>query len=288
MPANNSNSLNRHQISVIVGSVVGGVCGIILLVALAVLLYRKRQTIPSLSKRPKKDARHHDVDPPPGPIDFEPHRPKFTAYDSGSSLLKAANSSVEMHSLARGRQPYSSDSSPCGTPRSSNRPLEASEEGYRDEEIYVGQSVQLTREGTYNTLPNPYSIRNSQSYRSESSHTHSVDPNVTLYSSSNMHAHMDETQRLTKTPSESSAAIGTSDGYGYTFTPVHRMRRIANMDASDEDNLSVAELKRRQSQLFLLSVDGMAALPLVHTDSGLRMHSHPEAQAELPPVYSAE
>lgn len=216
------------------------------------------------------------------------HHPKFVPYDS-SSFSKFADSSVELHPLAY-RQV--GEQSPYSSPASTHRQLQAPSEhgyGYHDVEIHGGHAVNLSREASYNSLPNPYSVISNGSYRSGSPQNLSIDRSRTVYSSSTVHA--ETAQRvLSKTPSESSAGVGTSDGYGFNFTPSRQMRRVvANMN-DDEENMSVAELKRSQSQLFLLSVDGMASLPLVHTDSGLRLHSlqDPEAQPELPPLYTEE
>ncbi|KAJ3811962.1 hypothetical protein EV368DRAFT_82060 [Lentinula lateritia] len=269
---------HRHNISVIVGSVVGGVCGTLLLFAI-ILLYRH-------FKRPKSVTHQHEDSPHPGTVDLAdvvvPHRPQFVHHTS-SSLSKASSISEEQRILTRRQLPL--------PPPQSIHDASASEFGYRDvHDLQSYLQPDLAHEGSYISLPNPYSTRHSHRSYSESSVSRSVTPSHTIHSTSFVHS--DATPFVSSVnPTSEDFLPSEVSGYGFSFTPT---RQIPRTTPADGEFSSDSDIKQRQGQFFVLSVDGMTASPLVHTDSGIRLLHRPrnnvysELQPELPPMYTVE
>jgi hypothetical protein len=285
VPSTNSSSLSHHRLLVIIGLVVGSVVGISLLIAMMIFLYRR-----SAFKRPKRPKNGREGSPPdPDPAtDFDdtavPHRPRFIPQGSIFSLSKTTDSS-ELYPLAHKRLPFSQTSSTYDSSTFSE-----SEVGYHDEN-FVGHSPQPgpSREGSYMSIPHSTQPGH-RSYGSESSLLRSAIPSQDM-------SHTIDTQGPTPPAPESVTTGGTGPGYGRS------PRRRSTINVSG-DHLSAADLKRQQSHLYILSVEGMTSEPVVHTDSGIRLRSNmgdhagggihlpstqnPELETELPPLYSAE
>ncbi|KAJ3986943.1 hypothetical protein F5890DRAFT_1551799 [Lentinula detonsa] len=278
-----------HDISIIVGSTVGGVCGILLLIGITILLYRHRYKILLIqNKRQENKVHQHDSSSPVRAVGIDldsevvvPHHPQFRAHHPSSSFSKPGSVfELERRSLTRRQLPLP----PQDINDTTVSEFEVSELVY-DEMYHVERRLhdQLSHEGSYISLPNPYSTRHSHRSYSQSSATHSVNPSHTVHSTSC--AYTDVTPPFTNAMSDNFS----SNGYGFSFIPTHHIPP----SLAHDDNLSDADTKQRQGQFFVLSVDGMTASPLVHTDSGLRLHNSrndvdPELQPELPPVYTVE
>ncbi|KAJ4481028.1 hypothetical protein J3R30DRAFT_3732803 [Lentinula aciculospora] len=281
-------SSHRHEVSVIIGSVVGGVSGILLLIGFAILCKRRSRFEISLTNSPRNVIHQHDESPPSETLvsdsdnDLLHHRPQFIAHHTSSSFSTTGTISKEQGSPARRPLPLPPAQKNFNFSMPSS---EAAEFGYHD--IDHVELPQLSREGSYSSLPNPYSIRHEHRSYSESSATHSVTASPTMRSTSL--AHINTTPLLTDTTSENLSLAGGA-GYGFSFVPTRHIQRNA---AVDDEGLSDADIKERQGQFFVLSVEGMTASPLVHTDSGFRSHTpqsnaDPELQPELPPMYTLE
>ncbi|KAF5381920.1 hypothetical protein D9757_007578 [Collybiopsis confluens] len=283
LPASTSGS-SHHPLGIIVGSIVGA--GLILLIGIAIFLFRRR-SLPFFPSRPKN---HRPKSPPPAQAlnlnDALPrHRPKFIPQDVPSSVSDMTHSSVELHSFPYRRLPHSQAPSTYDLSVADDS-FATSDITYHDED-YLGhtEQPQLSREGSYATLPSPYSIRQGhRSYRSESSAPRSVAP----YSGYSVHTEEGPRAYVASVTEHSSVRNSSNSGYGFSSVPPRRIRRsTVTNPTTEEENISVAELKRRQGEVYVLSVAGMHSEPVVHTDSGIRLRD-PEFEPELPPMYTAE
>ncbi|KAJ3937693.1 MAG: hypothetical protein NXY57DRAFT_1080170 [Lentinula lateritia] len=294
-PSKVTGTSHHHNISVIVGSIVGGVCGTLLLFGI-ILLYRH-------FKRPKSVTRKDEDSLPPGAVGKSilkdltsiimakfttpdladvvvPHRPQFVHHTS-SSLSKASSISEEQRILTRRQLPL--------PPPQSIYDASAPEFGYRDvHDLQSYLQPDLTHEGSYISLPNPYSTHHSHRSYSESSVSRSVTPSHTIHSTSFVQS--DATPFVSSVnPTSEDFLPSEVSGYGFSFTPTRQIQRTIPADGE-----SYSDIKQQQRQFFILSVDGMTASPLVHTDSGIRLlhrprnNVYPELQPELPPMYTVE
>ncbi|KAJ3727702.1 hypothetical protein C8R42DRAFT_656282 [Lentinula raphanica] len=285
--ANNTGNSHAHTLSVLVGSVVGGICGILLIITITILLYRRRYKFSFIKRFENKSGQQDYSSTDKADMDeiMVPHRPQFRAHQASSSLSKASSVyESEQRSLTHRQPPLLSSQDAYDTSISGS---DASESGYNEVTHFEERlHPQSSYEASYISMPNPYSTRHSHRSYSESSVAYySVAADDSDMRSSS-YAHTSAMPPLTNTPSENMS----SNGYGFNFIPTRHLQSAT----VHEDQSSEADIKQRQGQFFVLSVDGLTASPLVHTDSGIRLHDSPRhgsgshSQPELPPVYTEE